>query len=309
MPVLLSDEEMEALSGLPHMHHVLYIMGIRRYMDYKTGIVGIKRKISLQSLVEEIFIEPRVGTKIVNIKSKFQIHRALKILEKAGLISFKSVSTKDKKQLILKCILAKTDESGKNKAATPPQQSLERKAAAAEYKENTINIDIKDKSKEESRTVSRNTLKNEAAIPPVFGLNIKKNNTTCRVFLLLTQEIGFSETMATKLLEKHAEKYISEKLELVMGSDSYKQGKIKNMPAYLQKAIADDFKHAQSIKNQPDRVGRGDIKGSDCKALGCERKGVKSFTIGTRWYWFCDEHLKIEQDRAEQYERERRKNA
>ena len=40
--------ELEALVGLPHLQQLTYLRGIRPYMDLKTGIVGIKRKISYQ---------------------------------------------------------------------------------------------------------------------------------------------------------------------------------------------------------------------------------------------------------------------
>jgi len=115
MPVLLSDEEIAAMEGLPHLHKCLYIFGIRRYMDYATGITGVKRGISWQSLKEELFIEPRSGISEKS-PSKDQIRRAAKWLERAGVITIKS----DSERLIFECVLAKQDKSVQKQAATKP---------------------------------------------------------------------------------------------------------------------------------------------------------------------------------------------
>lgn len=54
----VTDEELSALRGLPHLQQLLYLTGIKPYVDYRTGIVGISRGISYQSLAEELYIEP-----------------------------------------------------------------------------------------------------------------------------------------------------------------------------------------------------------------------------------------------------------
>ena len=41
-----NDEEDKALDYLPHRAQVCYLRGLRRYMDYATGIVGISRLIN-----------------------------------------------------------------------------------------------------------------------------------------------------------------------------------------------------------------------------------------------------------------------
>ena len=43
MDFLINANELEALCGLPHIQQLVYLRGIRPYMDVKTGIVGIKR--------------------------------------------------------------------------------------------------------------------------------------------------------------------------------------------------------------------------------------------------------------------------
>ena len=40
------NEELSALRGLPYIQQLLYLTGIKPYVDYQTGIVGIVRGIS-----------------------------------------------------------------------------------------------------------------------------------------------------------------------------------------------------------------------------------------------------------------------
>ena len=61
MDYRINQQERAALKGIPHLPRLLYLEGIRPYMDYGTGIVGIKRGISYQSLGEELYVEPHVG--------------------------------------------------------------------------------------------------------------------------------------------------------------------------------------------------------------------------------------------------------
>lgn len=297
MPVLLSDEELEVLKEIPHLHMCLYVFGIRRHMDYKTGIVGIKRRISYQSLKEEIYVPPTRGrhtSKTVDA-SKTQIKRVLEFLEKNGLIKRHSKSGKEDKQLILTCLLAITDKFRLNDddpMMTPlddPNDGHNKNIKNTVNKGVKININRDDDPNDDPSKISMMTP------PPVSGINIK-HNTQQRVFFKLIEK-GFSQTAAKKLMAQHSVEFISKKMEMVMSSEIYEQGKIKNLPAYLQKAIDDDFKHSQSIRGKASRGIRGDTKGSDCRAPGCKRKGVRNHTLGTRWFWFCEEHLKIEQER------------
>lgn len=58
MDFVLNAEELEALYGLPHTQQLAYLRGIRPYMDVKTGMTGIKRGIRVQSIAEQLYIEP-----------------------------------------------------------------------------------------------------------------------------------------------------------------------------------------------------------------------------------------------------------
>ncbi|GGI82648.1 hypothetical protein [Legionella impletisoli] len=117
MDFMVNGEELEALYGLPHAQQLAYLRGIRPYMDVKTGIVGLKRRISLQSIAEELFIQPHQGVKGEKY-SRAQARRALAALERVGLISLQS----EELQLILKCNLATLGYFTQNKVVTNPSQ-------------------------------------------------------------------------------------------------------------------------------------------------------------------------------------------
>lgn len=131
MDMSINHDELEAMSGLLHIQQLAYLRGIRPYMDVKTRITGIKRRISYQSISEQLCIEPHQGIKSQNF-SRDQVRRAVYGLVRAGLIEVQSEGM----QLILKCLLASTDYSVRNKAAINPPQ----KAAAKSHEELIENI-------------------------------------------------------------------------------------------------------------------------------------------------------------------------
>jgi hypothetical protein len=135
MSICLNDAELSALNGLPYMTWILYAGVIRRYMDYETGLVGagftkFKKKISWQAIREFLYVEPESGVTAQGSPSKDQVRRAAKKLEKIGLISIIS----QRKQLIFKCLLADTDRSAQNQAATRPPYQPDTQAATATAK-------------------------------------------------------------------------------------------------------------------------------------------------------------------------------
>lgn len=117
MDFLINDKELSGLCGLPHIQQLTYLRGIRPYMDVLTGIVGVKRGISYQSISEQLYVEPHSGIKSVSY-SRAQLRRALSGLERAGLIEIQSEGLR----LILKCPAATLGYSVQNKAVTNPSQ-------------------------------------------------------------------------------------------------------------------------------------------------------------------------------------------
>lgn len=119
MDFILNIEELETLYSLPHAQQLIYLRGIRPYMDVKTGIVGIKRKISLQSIAEQVYIQPHPGIKEEKF-SRAQVRRALSSLERVGLITSHSKNL----QLILNCNLATLGYFVQNKVVTNQSQEV-----------------------------------------------------------------------------------------------------------------------------------------------------------------------------------------
>lgn len=117
MDFIINDEELEALMGLLHFQQLAYLRGIRPYMDVQTGVVGVKRGISHQSIAEQLYVEPHTGIKSSTF-SRAQVRRALSALERVGLISIQSQEMK----LILKCDLATKGYFVQNKPVTKPSQ-------------------------------------------------------------------------------------------------------------------------------------------------------------------------------------------
>ena len=133
MDFVINDNELAALCGLPHIQQLAYLRGIRPYMDVKTGLVGIKRRISYQSISEQLYIEPHQGIKSQSF-SRDQLRRAMSGLARAGVITVQSEGM----QLILKCELAHRDYSVQNKAAINPPQ----KATTNPHEKNLVNTEV-----------------------------------------------------------------------------------------------------------------------------------------------------------------------
>ena len=51
----INDEEQSALDGLPYLQQLLYLRGIRPYVDYKTYIPHQKIKITFLNISEAVF--------------------------------------------------------------------------------------------------------------------------------------------------------------------------------------------------------------------------------------------------------------
>lgn len=157
MDFTITTEELGALCGLPHIQQLVYLRGIRPYMDLSTGLVGIKRRISHQSIAEQLYIEPQPGIKEQNF-SRAQVRRAVAGLVRAGLLESESEGL----HLILKCLLASRSYSVQNKAVINPSQ----KAVLRPSEKNLANIDF---SEAEAK-------KADIADPPKAGTPLNKDN-------------------------------------------------------------------------------------------------------------------------------------
>lgn len=102
-----NEREDDAMHGLPHMAQLTYLRALRPYMDYATGIVGIKRGISLKSISEMLHVESGQGRREYGDPSTKAVRYALDLLERAGLIEKKKAD----RQLVFRLPLADMDSS------------------------------------------------------------------------------------------------------------------------------------------------------------------------------------------------------
>ncbi|OGT41482.1 MAG: hypothetical protein A3F13_03490 [Gammaproteobacteria bacterium RIFCSPHIGHO2_12_FULL_40_19] len=158
MDFKINQQERDALKGLPHLARLTYLEAIRPYMDYSTGIAGIKRGISYQSLREELYVETQRGN-TGGSPSKDQMRRVIKTLERAGLVSIQS----EDKRLVLKCELASWDYSAQNLLARrAPYETTTRAPSKNISKTNDCDIN------NPKAATPKNTL---PATPPVSDIN------------------------------------------------------------------------------------------------------------------------------------------
>ena len=167
----ISDFERDALRGLSHLQRCVYLLGLRPFMDVATGLVGThKRRISYQSLAEEMYVDPIPGVRGSGSPSKTQLRRAMMALAKAGLITVESTRT----QLIIRCILALTVACGKNKADS-------NSSANASSSEAVKTPEIPDKNSQ-NLTVTEQGAMPQADIPQIINYKNKKNTAhACEV--------------------------------------------------------------------------------------------------------------------------------
>lgn len=118
MAILLSDNELEALYGLPMLAFRAYVAAIRPRMDIRTGYVGRIARISYQALIEWCYVEPHQG-RTREAVSPDQMYRAVRVLEAAGLVRIASEMAT--KRLIFQCPLAEVISHAQNKPATNPR--------------------------------------------------------------------------------------------------------------------------------------------------------------------------------------------
>lgn len=109
----INDDEREALRGLPMLAREIYVFGLRPFMDYATGVVGIKRGVSWKSIAEELYVEPHQGIKGGEPTEK-ELRRALVWLQKVGLLS----PNRADRKLVFELLLATRDKSARNKVGT-----------------------------------------------------------------------------------------------------------------------------------------------------------------------------------------------
>lgn len=160
----ITDSERDALRGLSHLQRCVYLLGLRPFMDVATGLVGTaKRRISYQSLAEEMYVDPIPGVRGSGSPSKTQLRRAITALAKAGLITVESTRT----QLIIRCVLALTFVCAKNKADSNSSSNSSSSDAVK-------NPEITDKNSQNLKVTEQGAMQ-QADIPQIINNKNKKN--------------------------------------------------------------------------------------------------------------------------------------
>lgn len=277
MPLKLSDQELDALEELPYLHRVLYIFGIRKYMDYKTGITGIKRGISYQSLGEELYVAPHVGPIENGSPSRQQIRRAVKFLEKAGLIVIKSVG----KRLIFECLLAESDKFVQNKPDTNPTPQPDTKADTSENKKNPIKTDVTEKQEVESNTKPDTVSEGKPDTPPYSG-----KNTTIPTYLRASNFFEMLGSFGFRL------PYLTHKKTVDMITAWEKAGvTIEDAFKRIQHRVKEDKDvkqyptYYQHIVMQPAQDLTGDVKNEAERAKPRKQRDSNRKVSSTQSYW------------------------
>lgn len=122
----LNDDEQVILrrSELSHAAKLLYVVGIRSRMDFKTGIVGKVRRVSYQAFHEDIeYLPPKGSTRGSGDFSVAAIRALLDELVRAGLIRR---LPNDHRLIFLECLLADREDAPKkmnNRSATNKSNS------------------------------------------------------------------------------------------------------------------------------------------------------------------------------------------
>lgn len=86
--IRLTEAEQEALNGMPSSARVLYMLGLRPYMDYASGVVGVRRRISLQGFRELLEYEPDRGSRLGAryTPTKDEVRNEVERLVRSGLL-------------------------------------------------------------------------------------------------------------------------------------------------------------------------------------------------------------------------------
>lgn len=99
-----NEDEDAAMEYLPHSDQVLYLRGLRKHMDFSTGIVGLSRRISYQQFKELLEVNRRQGsTKGDYTPTRDELRAMIARLVSVGLIERVDVDARDKvKPMIFK---------------------------------------------------------------------------------------------------------------------------------------------------------------------------------------------------------------
>lgn len=203
-----NEFEDEALQGLPYLAQLLYLRCLRRYMDFDTGIVGVKRRVSYQMFREVLYIDEVPGRRLKDREITTQVLRsAVDQLVRNGLVERRS----EERQLIFFLPLALLQETPlkiqSNRAATEQQQTRSNRAGA-----NTGGG-----FGSQGNKAATDPYPQSSNIPPVSGSGKKESNTPSGVLpkkegpppgILLTDDQALNELVRQGVSWEAAQEFV-----------------------------------------------------------------------------------------------------
>lgn len=256
--IKLSEPEMMALFGLPHLAIVLYVLGLRPRMDFAQGTVGVRPLISWQALREAVYVEPHPGIKH-EYPSGEAMRRAAVWLEKVGLIEMRSVA----KQLIFYLPLADADYSARNKADRTPTGQADRTPTGAKPRQPCVTDDFIEQSRqvENEKADAHPVSGKPISIPPAPCLTGSREPEESAGAGGRALELIFPTTLSSQQRAAMASKLdgMTQTLaqavidELAAGIQA---GTVKNSPALFRKLV-DQARSGDFIPDQGERIRQG----------------------------------------------------
>ena len=104
-----NDAEDEALRKLPWRARVVYLQGVRRYMDYQTGWAGKQRVLSYRFFIELLEATEHTTDPDPAV-TKDGLRAIFRMLERVGLVEWPR-GTSSQRGVFFRCLLAFTDHS------------------------------------------------------------------------------------------------------------------------------------------------------------------------------------------------------
>lgn len=160
---VINEYEIDALDGLPPFDFKLYCI-LRSHMDYSTGVVGKKRRISYRMIGEWMYIEQTPGRHTAGAPTREQVRQSINRLMKSGLLQPTDIS------LVFRMPLATQDQcvqKSSNRGATGEQHGSNTPAATRKIQQKT---DTCMKSAESSNRGATQEQHGSSNTPPVSGI-------------------------------------------------------------------------------------------------------------------------------------------
>jgi hypothetical protein len=135
-----NEEEDHALRRLPWRARVVYLQGIRRYMDYQTGWAGKRRILSYQFFLELLECSEHT-TSPDPIVTKRGLQTIFLMLERVGLVEWPRGSS-TQRGVVFRCLLANTDDSVQKQAVPKRYPSGTQEAVPQEPSKQAYSSDV-----------------------------------------------------------------------------------------------------------------------------------------------------------------------